>query len=174
MSILRRKTGDAIDAQNPMHVDDVSVAMDKESVSSETITFITGAIGFTGVVTTDKKPIANLDGDWVGSHWRSPGNIVGETGRDRSTVASINSLTIVITSPNLNLEEVYETPSATLEYIIEVVNTSGESVYGWINTVATSGDQYTFDIYDSAAASTNAWVGGLGGFDTSNSGLIIT
>ena len=166
MGSLHLKNGVPVDARNPFQVDDVSCAMDKESVTGESVTFVTGAAGFTGLVSLDKRPIANLSGEKVGSFWAKDWNIsTGKKGSD-ITIKSINANTIVLTSPTLDLEELYETPSGTLEYIIKIADTSGLAVYGWIKGIAESNDVYTLDVYTEAAGTTQGWVGGLGVFDT--------
>ena len=166
---LRRENGVPINNQNPLQVNDVSQAMDKEAVTGETVTLITGAAGFTGVVSLDKKPISNLDGDRVGSFWRTPWNKVCSSEQEQGikVVAVTETATaadVTIESGVLDLEELFETPSGNLEYIIELTDESGDTLYGWVKGVAETGSSYVLSIFSEMAGSTQSWVGTLSAF----------
>jgi hypothetical protein len=172
MSQLNRENGTPINLQNPLPVNDVSCAMDKESITGETVTFKTGAAGFTGTVSLDKKPIANLDGDKVGSFWRSEWNKVLSTNDPGITITSLTetatAAAVVLESGSIDLEEVLETNAGTLEYIIEVIDEAGGSLYAYVGGIAESGTSSTFTVYNSAAGSTQSWVGTLTDFDATD------
>jgi hypothetical protein len=59
MSQLNREYGTPVNLQNPLPVNDVSSAMDKESITGETVTFKTGAAGFTGTVSCGKTTLVH-------------------------------------------------------------------------------------------------------------------
>src|SRR3990167_2806446 len=108
MNFLTNKYGKEIDAWNPLPVNDVSISYDKVPVSGETVTFVTGAAGFTQSVAIDKAPVMNLLGDRIGSFWREPKNLrcTNENrmadARVTALVETASSATVTIWDPDYN------------------------------------------------------------------------
>jgi hypothetical protein len=163
--------GKEIKPQNPLSVDNVRVASEREQISSESVTFVTGAAGFTGSVALDKAPISNLLGNAVGSFWRKDENrLLGSDlgdGRGMNVTAVVEtaaSATVTISSPSFDIEELFETPSGTARAVIELTDRSGGTLYGYVGGVVESGTSYTIDVYDTPTLATQSWVGTLGSF----------
>jgi len=170
MNYLTRPGGKEISAQLPLPVDDVTQSSDRVAVAAETITFTCAAAqSGRGVVSTDKAPILNLNGDKVGSYWDKQANLVytvSDTGLIGALVETAGSAEAVITDTANNLELMFETPTAaSARYILKAIDDGGNVLYGWIKLVAASSNAYTFDIYDTAAMADQDWVGTLGSFD---------
>jgi|TARA_Y100000034_G_scaffold132182_2_gene194562 hypothetical protein len=170
MNYLTRPGGKEISAQLPLPVDDVTQSSDRVAVAAETITFTCAAAqSGRGVVSTDKAPILNLNGDKVGSYWDKQANLVytvSDTDLIGALVETAGSAEAVITDTANNLELMFETPTAaSARYILKAIDDGGNVLYGWIKLVAASSNAYTFDIYDTAAMADQDWVGTLGSFD---------
>jgi hypothetical protein len=170
MNYLTDKYGVNIDPWNPLAVNDVSISYDKISVTGETVTFVTGAAGFSQSVAVERAPIMNLLGDRVGSFWRQPQNKrctsdarMGDA-RVTALVETATSATVTIWDPDNNLEQLFESPAATAKAAIVVRDDGGNELYGFIGAVAATGNSYVLDIYNSAALSTQSWVGTLADF----------
>lgn len=170
MNFLTNKYGQEVDQWNPLSVNDVSVSYDKIPVTGETVTFVTGAAGFTQSVSLDKAPVMNLLGDRVGSFWRLPKNLRA-TNINRMGTCKVTALTetataadVTILDPDYNLEQLFETPSGTAGFVIVVRDDTGGELYGYIKGVSASGDSYTFSVYNTAAMATQSWVGTLSSF----------
>src|SRR3990167_2779775 len=165
MNYITRANGKQVEVQTPLPVTNIGAASNKESITGETVTFITGAAGFTGKVSLDKKPILNLTGDKVGSFWRQPKNIIDNgKGKLVSLTETDGSADIVIFTATYNLEQLFETPAVPYRAIIEVMDTSGKSLRGYIGGVAASSDSYTFTIYNTSGGTTQNWIGSLTDF----------
>lgn len=170
MNFLTNKYGQEVDQWNPLSVNDVSISYDKVSISGETVTFVTGAAGFSQSVSLDKAPVMNLLGDRVGSHWREARNLRCSNeyrmadARITGLVETATSATVTIWDPEFNLEQLFESPAATGKFVIVVRDPSGGTLYGFIGGVAASGNSYVLDVYSSPALSTQSWVGTLADF----------
>ncbi len=161
--------GTEISEHLPLQVDDVTQASDRISVPTETVTFDSAtAANSRGVVSLDKAPILGFTGDGVGSFWDQKKNRVYEVANSDqigTLTETATSATVIITDLSKNLDQFFDTPSATLRYVLKATDTSGGVLYGYIGAIATSSSQYTIDIYDTAAMATQSWVGTLADFD---------
>jgi len=167
MNYLTDHQGGEIKPQNPLPVADFDSASERETISAESVTFITGAAGFTSSVALDKKPIANLVGNKTGSFWRRPENLLlasSERTRVTAVTETATAADVTIESPDYDLEELFESPAATLKAVIVLTDPSGGELYGWIGAIAESTATYTIDIYSEAAMAAQTWVGTLGSF----------
>ena len=170
--------GRVIESTRPFPVRDVGVGTEREAVSAETITFVTGAAGFTGIVAPDKKPIANLRGDKVGSYWRQEKNLVLRAGpRNDGTVARITGVvetatmaTVTIFDAQYNLEQLFEETAATRHHVIVITDASGDSLYGWVGAVAATGNSYVLNVHNAPTGGAQSWVGTLANFTFTNEG----
>jgi len=170
MNFLTNRLGRAIDQWNPLPTNDVSVSYDKVPVTGETVTFVTGAAGFSQTVSLNSAPVMNLIGDKVGSFWRSPNNL-RLSNNDRQSTAIITAITetataadVTITDPDYNLEQLFESPAATAGFIIVLRDPSGDELYGFIKGVAATSNSYVLSIFNTAALATQSWVGTLANF----------
>lgn len=170
MNFLTNEFGKAIDEWSPLPVNDVSVSYDKVPVAGETVTFQTGAIGFSQKVSADKAPIMSLVGDKVGSFWRMPKNL-RLSNSTRLVEARVTALTetatsadVTITDEDYNLEQLFESPAATAGFVIVMRDPEGNELTGFIGGVAATGTSYVLDIYTTAALTTQSWVGTLSDF----------
>lgn len=179
MMYLTDEQGQAVRPNRPLPTRDSGKSTDAVTISGETVTFVTGAAGFTGTVGLDKAPVMNRLGDKIGSYWRSQDNLVDGTAyplyqsQNNSLRPRVTALTetataadITIYNENVNMEQLFETPSGTREYVLVVRDRSGNQIYGWIDVVATSGDEYVLDIYDAPTSGAQTWSGtAVGTFD---------
>lgn len=172
MNYLTDQYGRNINPQNPLSVDDVSVSHDRITISSEVLTFKTGAAGLAGVVALDKGPVSDLRGSHVGSYWRDNDPVL--EGGERSAnglsyvsavVETATSATVTIVDPQHTLSSLLPPTGSTGEYIIVLTDGEGDELYGWIKEVAASGSSYTIKVYNSAAITTQSWVGTLSSFE---------
>jgi len=168
MNFLTDRIGREITGWNPFPVNDVSVAYDLQSVPAETVTFATGAAGFSQVVALDKAPVMNALGDAVGSYWRNEKNLraTNEGRDDRAQVTAVTetatAATVTITDLDYDLEELFESTAG--RYVVLIVDPSGGELYGWIKAIGETGSSYVIDVYNSSALSTQSWVGTLSSF----------
>ena len=164
--------GRNIDDWNPLVVRDVNIAHEREAISAESVTFVTGATGFSQVVALDKGSITSLAGDKIGSYWRKSKNLrlsngpraSGARATLDSVVETAGSAACVITDPDYNLEQLFETPSGTKAYVLVIRDAGGDVLYGHIGGVSASGNAYTVSVFSTAVGSTQDWVGTLGDF----------
>lgn len=168
MNFLTDERGKNIKPQNPLPVDNVRSASEREAISAESVTLVTGAAGFTGSVALDKAPIANLIGDGVGSFWRRPDNLLLSTENNKLVVTAVTetatAATVTVSSADYDLEELLEIPSGTAKAIIEITDPSGGTLYGYIGGIAETGTSYVINVYNTAAFGAQSWVGTLSGF----------
>ncbi len=165
MNFLTDPQGKEITPTNPLPVGEVNFAREREAVTGETVAFVTGAAGFTGKVSLDKAPLANLTGDKVGSHWRkNPLLSNSVTSYVTAVVETATSATVTVFDTDRNLEQIFETPSGVAKAVIELTDPSGGTLYGYIGGVSASGNAYTLSVYNTAALATQSWVGTLSGF----------
>ena len=155
-----------IDSRNPKMVRDVGVAHEKEAISAESVTFVTGAASLTGKVGLNKGPIASLRGNRVGSFWRDDQNVLLSNRGRSSSVSAITSVTeadgsaaVVITDTDFDLTNLFHTPAATSPYVILIRDADGSELYGFVGAVVKSSDSYTLSVYSEPALSSQNWVG---------------
>ncbi len=164
--------GTEVSDQLPLQVDDVTQASDRTTITTETVTFdCATAASSRGVVALDKSPVLNLAGDKVGSYWDEQKNIVYTVNKTQNVgtlTETAGSAAVVITDQDKNLDQFFDTPAATLRYILKAIDSGGNVLYGYVGAVATSGSQFTIDIYSEAAMSNQDWVGTLASFDNSD------
>ena len=168
---LTDQHGKVIESTRPLPVRDVGVSHEREAISAETVTFTTGAAGFSQVVALDKGPVANHRGDKVGSFWRQQKNLVLASGpRGDNAISQVTAVvetaaaaTITITDAQYNLEQLFEHSPATRQpFIVVVRDTSGDELYGWIGAIAATGNSYVMNVQDVDNA--QSWVGDLAAF----------
>ncbi len=172
---LRNQYGETLDPTQPLIVD--SVEAQQLVPQSETLTYNGKAIA--GAITINSsswKPIVSVIGDRVASYWGLEKNKVYEALADGepkkgdhwlvSLVETNGSAAFVIYDPTINLENVFESVTATVKrFIAKLTDRSGNVLYGWIFGVATSSGVYTFDICNNRLTETRNWVGSLANFD---------
>lgn len=178
MNYLTDQAGKHITPKNPLDVRDVGLSTDSVTVSAESVTFITGAAGFSRYVRLDKAPIMNKTGDKVGSFWRSTENTVDSTLNTRyarnklpvfsSITETDGSAACVLHNEVINMETLFETPSGTKDYVMVLRDPNGNTLYGWIGGISTSGSDYTFTITSTPAGSTQNWNGSQSSFDSTS------
>lgn len=167
-----RNEGKLVSPTNPFPISDVNLSVDKQAITTETVTFVGKAVaGSVGSNSLGNKPILNLRGDKVGSYWGKSQNEVWETdgsdiklGKVGVLVETNGSADVVIRTGKHNLEKLFES-SGSGRYIIRVWDDGGNSLYGWIGGVAASATDYTFDVYSEVGLSNQNWVGTLTDFD---------
>ena len=167
-----RYEGKLVQSSNPLPTNDVSQASDTTAIPGETVTFVgKNAIGATGVISLDKKPILNQIKDKVGSYWGRNKNKSWKTDGDDtkagvavSVTETAGSADAVIRTAGFDLEKLFES-SGTGRFVLRVYDDGGGSLYGWIGGIAASGGTYTFDVYSEAGLSNQDWVGTLADFD---------
>lgn len=181
MAILEDKAAKAISPKNPLDVRDVGISIDATTVSGETVTFITGAVGFARSVSLDKCPILGKRGNRVGSFWRSGQNVVD--GSDYklysitrglfpvvvSVTETAGSAAAFIENTEIDMEVLFETPSGTKDFVLVVRDKNGATLHGWIAGISTSGPRYTFTVYSTPTGTTQDWNGSTSTFDNSGS-----
>ena len=148
------------------------VSGDKESISGETVT-LNGKTAAGGIVTFDfdKNNILALGGSVSGSYWGKDENKMWDTtkvpgGKGSKVTALTKTPTaadITIVDLNNNLENLFES-ATTARYILRVGDTSGNSLYGWIEAIAATSGTYVIDIYNTVGLGAQSWVGDLTAF----------
>lgn len=169
--------GNVIEATRPLPVRDVGEAHEREAISAESVTFVTGAAGFTGVVALDKGPVASLRGDKVGSFWQQQKNLKlaagprrdGDVARITAVTETATSADVTINDSQFNLEQLFEETNTTRHHIIRITS-SGGSLYGWIGGVAATGNSYVISVHNARSSGAQSWVGTLADFAFTNVG----
>ena len=170
MNYVTDERGKPVSPQNPLQVRDVGSAHEREAISAETVTFITGAASHTGVVALDKAPVASLAGDKVGSYWKKPQNLVYSnklrpTAKLASVTETATAAAVTIMDKTNNLEQLFEAQTAgTAKAVIRLIDRTGGVLYGWIGAISVSSGTYTISVYNTPAMATQSWVGTLSGF----------
>lgn len=91
-------------------------------------------------------------------------NNSGATYYQTGTVLTNGSATFGITDTNTDLETAYEDDSGDSSYLLIAVDESDKWIWGHIRLIATSGNNYTFDIWDDISGSNQNWNGDQGTF----------
>jgi len=166
---LTNSKGQPISPRQPLPVDDLT---SNETVSTnETLTYNGKAVAGTITVNaTTYQPIMTAEGDRVASYWGNKENLVYTAKLNVvSLTETAGSAKAVIVDPDKNLEMLFESLTGTVKrYVLKATDTSGNVLYGWIFTVATSGNQYTIDVCNKRKAETKNWVGTLASFDNTS------
>lgn len=145
---------------NPKPVLDMSGATRHESYSTS-VTFITGAAGFTGAVKVP-GPILSLVGDKAGSHWRRNPVWGLKTRVDTATVTeTAGSAAFTVYDPTNNLEELFEGVASVARFVARVTIDGGSELYGYIGGISVSSDVYTFTVFTGPTLATQDWIGTL-------------
>ena len=173
MNYLTNEHGKAIGPLHPLSVEDHSLGSRRAELTSETVTFITGAAGFKGRVGLRSKPVSNPRGTGVGSYWRSDENEVDGSGYKLYTLNPVmykkpqvvslvetdGAATITIENENIDMEQMFETPSGARRVALTVHDQSGGQMYGWVGPVAKAGNTYTLDIFNAPTGGSQNWSG---------------
>ena len=173
---LRSAHGDTIDPRQPLPIDTVE-AQETSSVAP-TLTYNgKAAAGAISIGSVALKPIIEALGSRVGSFWGLPQNKVYAAfadGNSQKTTSWLTSVTetngaaaITIYEPDRNLEEMFESLTATVKrFIVKVYDKSGGTLYGWARGVSVTANVYTFEIFNNRLTEgAQNWVGSLAGFD---------
>ena len=161
--------------RHPQPVDTMGAQLTKSQ--SDTLTYNGKAAA--GAISVNPLPYRNIFnpiGDRIGSFWglddnfvygtSEPDSGVPITGRNIVSVTeTAGSAAVVINDVDNDLELLFESLTTTVKrYIIEVEDTTGAKLYGWIFGVATSGNVYTIDVVNDRVSETQNWVGTLADF----------
>lgn len=176
MNFLTDETGKAHSEHYASPVRDVAYSTTSGPAPVETVTFVTGAAGFKGIINLAGGPILNALGDKVGSFWRedinlmmasspSVARITGITKTNGSAAVTIevepgaNASTIIP-----NLEQLFEVSTGNSRVVIILADPSGTELIGYVRDIAKTGNSYVINVANTLAGGTQNWIGVIANF----------
>lgn len=167
MNYLTDETGKPQNRFNPQPTTDV-VSSVSLPITGETVTFKAGAAGTKGVVSLNKNRLTN-GGHRTGSFWGEQQNVVTQSGAFDFRISSIvetagSAAVTLLDKTSTNLKTIFEITSGNSQYVIELIDPSGNTLYGYIRGITKTGDSYAIVVNNTLAGGTQNWVGDTSAF----------